>query len=140
MKGNFMKERTHDEAMAEAFCKDPAYAVELLNSILEDGDQGELLIVLRQMAKAFGGVSRVAEKAQLNGTQIYRTLSAAGNPEVRSLIAILKSMGLRLAVQQIQSTYVLEEGKSDAEQAGNQQHDNAGGNRQGKILHVPTPV
>ena len=98
-----MKDRAHDDAMAEVFSKDPAYAVELLNSILEDGDQGELLIALRQMAKAFGGVSKVAEKAQLNSTQIYRTLSANGNPEIRSLTAILKTMGLRLAVQQLQT-------------------------------------
>jgi probable addiction module antidote protein len=89
--------------MAEVFRKDPTYAVELLNSILEDGDQGELLIALRQMAKAYGGVPKVAEKARLNGTQIYRTLSANGNPEIRSLTAILKTMGLRLAVQQIQT-------------------------------------
>jgi len=96
-----MKERTHDDAMADAFRKDPAYAVELLNSILEDGDQGELLIALRQMTKAFGGVSKIAEQAQLNRTQLYRTLSADGNPEIRSLAAILKTMGLRLAVQPI---------------------------------------
>jgi len=98
-----MKDRTHDDAMAEAFRKDPAYAVELLNSILEDGDQGELLIALRQMAKAFGGVPKVAEKAELNCTQLYRTLSADGNPEIRSLSAILKTMGLRLAVQPIRT-------------------------------------
>lgn len=49
-----VRARLHDDAMAEAFRKDPAYAVELLNSILEDGDQGELLIALRQMTKAAG--------------------------------------------------------------------------------------
>jgi len=96
-----MKDRAHDEAMAEAFSNDPAYAVELLNSILEDGDQAELLIALRQMTRAFGGMPKVAEKAQLNRTQLYRTLSADGNPEIRSLAAILKTMGLRLAVQPI---------------------------------------
>ena len=58
-----MRDRTHDEAMAEQFRNDPAYAVEMLNSILEDGEQGELLIVLRQMARAFGGVQEIAEKA-----------------------------------------------------------------------------
>ena len=96
-----MKDRPHDDAMADVFRKDPAYAVELLNSILEDDDQGELLIALRQMTKAFGGISMVAEKAQINGTHIYRTLSVNGNPEIRSLSAILKAMGMRLAVQQI---------------------------------------
>ncbi|MDR0576897.1 MAG: addiction module antidote protein [Candidatus Accumulibacter sp.] len=97
-----MKDRAHDDAMADIFRNDPAYAIELLNSILEDGDQGELLIALRQMTKAFGGASKVAEKAQVNGTHIYRTLSKNGNPEIGNLSAILKAMGLRLAVQPLQ--------------------------------------
>ena len=70
-----MRDRAHDDAMAEMFREYPAYAVQLLNNILEDGDQGELLIALRQMAKAFGGVQTVAEAAHLNPTQLYRTLS-----------------------------------------------------------------
>ncbi len=98
-----MRDRTHDEAMAELLEKDPAYALDLLNSILEDGEQGELLIVLRQMTKAFGGVKGVAKKAKLNPTQLYRTLSEQGNPELRSLAAILKAMGLRLAVEKVRA-------------------------------------
>jgi probable addiction module antidote protein len=88
--------------MAQALRQDPAYAVDLLNSILEDGEPGELLIALRQMAQAFGGVPQVAQQARLNGTHIYRALSASGNPGIRSVSAILKAMGLRLAVQPIQ--------------------------------------
>jgi len=98
-----MRNRIHDEAMAELFKEDPAYALELLNSILEDGEQGELLIALRQMARALGGVQTVAEKANLNPTQLYRTLSEDGNPELRSLAAILKAMGLRLAVERVRA-------------------------------------
>ena len=98
-----MRDRTHDEAMAELFKQDPAYAVELLNGILEDGEQGELLIALRQMTKAFGGMQTVAQKADLNPTQLYRTLSEQGNPELSSLSAILKAMGLRLAVERVKA-------------------------------------
>jgi len=98
-----MRDRAHDEAMADLFQEDPAYAVEMLNSILEDGDQGELLFVLRQMSKAFGGVQSVAEKASLNATQLYRTLSEEGNPGLKSLTAILKAMGLRLAVERVRA-------------------------------------
>lgn len=98
-----MRDRIHDEAMAELFQQDPAYALELLNSILEDGEQSELLIALRQMAKAFGGVQSVAEKANLNPTQLYRTLSEQGNPELRSLSAILKALGLRLAIERVRA-------------------------------------
>jgi len=99
----YPRDRSYDEAVVELFQADPAVAVELLNSILADGDQAELLIALRQMTKAFGGVSAVAEKASLNPTQLYRTLSEDGNPALTSLAAILKAMGLRLAVQPIKA-------------------------------------
>jgi probable addiction module antidote protein len=94
-----MKSRPNDEAMAELYRDDPALAQDVINGILEDGDQAELLIVLRQMAQAFGGVQAVAKQAHLNPTQLYRTLSPKGNPALSSLSAILKAMGLRLVVQ-----------------------------------------
>lgn len=94
-----MKDRSHDDAMAEYFQEDPAYAMKLLNAILADGDQGELLIVLRQMTKAFGGVQAVAEKANLNPTQLYRTLSPDGNPALSSFTAIVKAMGMKICLQ-----------------------------------------
>ncbi|MNQ20431.1 hypothetical protein D3C85_335200 [compost metagenome] len=94
-----MKSRLHDEAMAELCRNDPALAVDLINSVLDDGDQAELLIALRQLTLAFGGVQTVAAQAHLNPTQLYRTLSPTGNPALSSLTAILKAMGLRLAVQ-----------------------------------------
>ena len=101
-KGEFaMKSRAHDEAMADLYRRDPEFARQVINDILEDenGDQGELLVVLRQMAKAFGGVQAVAERAHLNPTQIYRTLSPDGNPALNNFSAILKAMGMRLSVQ-----------------------------------------
>jgi DNA-binding phage protein len=96
-----MRDRSRDEAMAEAFREDPSYAIALLNDILSDGPsaRGEALIVLRQMAKAFGGVPALAASANLNQNQIYRMLSDEGNPTLESLTAILDVMGLRLAVQ-----------------------------------------
>jgi DNA-binding phage protein len=63
-----MKSRAHDEAMAELYRDDPEFALQVINNILDDGDQAELLIVLRQMAKAFGGVQVIADKAHLNLT------------------------------------------------------------------------
>ena len=94
-----MKSRPNDDAMADLYRDDPALALEVINAILEDGDQGELLTVLRQVAQASGGVQAVAEQAHLNPTQLYRTLSPKGNPALSSLSAILKAMGMRLAVQ-----------------------------------------
>lgn len=96
-----MKDRSHDDAMAEYFQEDPAYAMKLLNAILADGDQAELLTILRQMTKAFGGVQAVAEKANLNPTQLYRTLSPDGNPALSSFTAIIKAMGMKICLQPV---------------------------------------
>lgn len=94
-----MKDRSHDEAMAELFREDPAFAAEYLNQLLQDGEPADLLVALRQLAQAHGGVRAIAQQAELNANQLYRTLSPQGNPELRSLSAVLKALGLRLAVQ-----------------------------------------
>lgn len=96
-----MRSRSHDEAMAELYRSEPELALEVINSILMEGGQAELMIVLRQLALAVGGMQVVAEQANLNPTQLYRTLSPKGNPALSSLTAILKALGLRLAVQPV---------------------------------------
>ncbi len=71
-----MKDRAHDESMADLFREDPAFATHYLNNVREEGNQADLMVALRQVAQAFGGVPAVAEKAKLNAAQLYRTLSA----------------------------------------------------------------
>jgi probable addiction module antidote protein len=88
---------SHEEAIVESFKKDPDYAAAYLNAVLEDGDQEELMLALRRVASAFG-MKAVAESAKLNPKTLYRTLSSAGNPELRNFQAILGAMGMRLAV------------------------------------------
>ena len=97
-----MKDRSHDEAMAELFRDDPQFAAEYLNELLQDGEPADLLVALRQIAQAHGGVRAVAKETELNANQLYRTLSPQGTPELRSLFAVLKAMGLRLAIQPAQ--------------------------------------
>ena len=93
--------RSHEEATVASFRKDARFAAEYLNAVLADGRQEELMLALHYMAQAFGGVTKLADKAQLNATTLYRTLSPKGNPELRSMTALLKAMGMRLAVQPI---------------------------------------
>jgi probable addiction module antidote protein len=88
---------SHETATVESFKRDPEFAAEYLNAVLEDGTQEELMLALRRVADAFG-MKDVAETAKLNPKTLYRTLSSAGNPELRSFQAILGAMGMRLAV------------------------------------------
>lgn len=96
------KSRSHEDAKLASFRDDPEYASDYLNAVLEDGDQDELLETLRYLAQAFGGVPSLAGEADLNATTLYRTLSRKGNPELKSLTAILKAMGMRLAVKPLE--------------------------------------
>lgn len=78
--------------------RDPREAVEYLNSALEDGDLEGFLLALRNVAEAQGGVAQLAEAAKLNRESLYRMLSDRGNPEFRSLDALLHALGFRLSI------------------------------------------
>ncbi|MBC3924909.1 hypothetical protein H8S66_18700 [Pseudomonas lurida] len=50
--GAMVKDRSHDEAMAELFRANPAYAAELLAEVVCDDDAEELAILERQLSAA----------------------------------------------------------------------------------------
>jgi probable addiction module antidote protein len=90
--------RSHEVAVVDSFRRDRKLAAAYLDEVLTDGDQKELMVALRRRSDAFGGVSALAQQAGLNPTTFYRTLSVDGNPELRTLRALLQAMGLRLSV------------------------------------------
>ena len=98
-----MRSRSHDDAMAELYSSEPALALEVLNNILESNDQADLLTVLRQLTKAFGGLRTVAEEVQSDPTELFKMLSPDGDLTLSDFTAILKAMDLRLVVQPIPS-------------------------------------
>lgn len=102
MNTSTLPSRSHEQASIEALRADPEYAAAFLSAVLEDGDQQEVMMAMRRMTQAFGGVSKLAEQTELNATTLYRTLSPQGNPEMKTLTAMLKALGLRLAVTPIQ--------------------------------------
>lgn len=82
-----------------AWLKDPENAAAYVEAAIEEGDPAGLMQALRNVAEARGGVSRIAERAGLSRETLYRTLSRRGNPQLKSLAAILGATGLRLAVK-----------------------------------------
>jgi hypothetical protein len=49
------------------------------------------------MSKAFGGVSKLAEKAELNVNAFYRTRSTQGNPELKAPSTVLRACSYQSA-------------------------------------------
>jgi probable addiction module antidote protein len=83
--------------------KKPLEAAAYLEAVLEEGDQAAIMLALRQIAQARGGVAEIARKAKLTREATYKMLSKSGNPELRSLSAVLKATGLRIAVKPLDS-------------------------------------
>ncbi|MDO8664122.1 MAG: addiction module antidote protein [Candidatus Liptonbacteria bacterium] len=121
--------RSHREATVLSFRRDQKFAAAYLNAILtigsekktnrklfsasepidemkfhKDGDEKELLLALRYVAEAFGGVSKIARKTGLNGTSLYKALSPKGNPRLESLTGVLRAMGMRLSIEPLVSS------------------------------------
>lgn len=69
-----------------------------LNACLEDGDPEVFLLALCDVVRAQGGAAKLAEITELNREHLYQMLSENGNPELRSLEALLDALGFRLAV------------------------------------------
>ena len=81
---------------------DPAQAAAYLSAALADGAPGVFLLALRDVAEAHGGMSEFARKCGLNRENLYRMLSAGGNPALSSLTALLAALGLQLEVKPAQ--------------------------------------
>lgn len=82
---------------------DPELAVEYLKAAMESlddpNDRAAGLLALRTVAEAYGGLSAIAAEAGISREALYRSLSPAGNPTLKTLLAVLKAVGMRLSVE-----------------------------------------
>jgi probable addiction module antidote protein len=76
--------RRYEEVIDEDL-EDPAEAAAYLNACLQDEDPEVFLLALRDVARARGGLAKLAEITDLNREHLYRMLSEKGNPELRTL-------------------------------------------------------
>lgn len=79
--------------------RDPKEAAAYLNAAIYDEDPHAFLLALRDVAEAKGGMGWLAEEADLNRENLYRTLSLKGNPRFFNLLAVLDAVGLEVSIQ-----------------------------------------
>ena len=94
------KTRSYQKDLLEAL-QDPDEAIEYLNAALEDGEPEVFLLALKDVVDSHGGMSKLAASTSLNRENLYRMLSSKGNPELKSLRALLKAMRMQLTVRQL---------------------------------------
>ena len=76
-----------------------AYLRQAMSSLDDPEDRGAGLLALHTLAEAYGGLGQVGAEAGISREALYRTLSARGNPTLKTLLAVLKVMGMRLTVE-----------------------------------------
>ena len=91
---------SHNEATVRELRDNPGFAGEYLRAALADEDEPSvLLIALRRIAEAKGGLAKVAKAAGIERESLYRALSARGNPRLSTLAAVTRAVGLKLTVE-----------------------------------------
>jgi len=79
--------------------EDPGFREEYIQQTLKDDDPRMLILSLRKVVDAVGGISALSKETKLNRTQLYRTLSEKGKPEFFTLARILNYLGLHFCVE-----------------------------------------
>lgn len=94
---------SHHEAELAELRADRELAVEYLRAAMasldDPDDRAAGLLALRTVAEAYGGLGAVAAEAGVSRESLYRALSPKGNPTLKTLLAVLKTVGMRLSIE-----------------------------------------
>lgn len=94
---------SHREREVAELRADRALAIEYLKAAMESlddpNDRAAGLLALRTVAEAYGGLAAVAAQAGISREALYRALSPRGNPTLKTILAVLKAVGMRLSIE-----------------------------------------
>lgn len=77
------------------YLKTPKDIAGYLEAVLEDGDPTLVAAALGDVARA-RGMSQIAKEAGLGRESLYKALSKEGNPELATILRVIRALGLRL--------------------------------------------
>jgi probable addiction module antidote protein len=83
---------------AADYLRDEADIAAYLEAAAAGGDPKVLATALGAVARA-RGMTQIARKVGVTREALYRSLSAQGNPELKTLTRVLKAVGMRIAIQ-----------------------------------------
>ncbi|MGH7582725.1 MAG: addiction module antidote protein [Gemmatimonadales bacterium] len=80
---------------AAHYLKSDRDIVAYLEAAFEDGDSAVVAAALGDIARA-KGMAKVARQAGLGRESLYKALSAEGNPELGTVLRVIRALGLKL--------------------------------------------
>ncbi len=70
---------------------------EYLNTVLEEGDDTDLINAIGHIAKAIG-MSKISEETGLSRPSLYKALSAGSKPRFTTIMKVLKAVGGQIQI------------------------------------------
>ena len=70
---------------------------EYLNSVLEEGDNSDIITALGHIAKAIG-MTKIAEETGLSRPSLYKALSDGAKPQFSTIMKVLKAVGGQIKI------------------------------------------
>ncbi len=72
----------------------------LLNDAIELGDPRYIASALGAVARARGGIGKLARDAGLNRQALHKALSEDGNPTLDTVLKVLRALGLHMKIEE----------------------------------------
>jgi probable addiction module antidote protein len=95
--------RKYRDALVEDLRNNPEETHAYLEAVLEDfdkdGNTEALLLALRTVAEAQGGIPKLAERIGMEKMTLYKALSENGNPRLSTIWPILHGLGYKLKLE-----------------------------------------
>jgi probable addiction module antidote protein len=83
---------------AAEFFPDIASQEKLIADALESGNAGYIAAALGTVARA-RGMAKVAKEAGVTRSSLYKALSPEGDPQLTTLLGVMKALGVKLSSQ-----------------------------------------
>jgi len=95
--------KNYDDWVIDVLKKDKKRVDHFLKTALaefdKDGDVATLMIALRHIAQAKGGIASLAKKTKIGREALYKILSTGGNPTLATFKTILDGLGCTISVR-----------------------------------------
>lgn len=70
---------------------------EYLNTILEDGNDSDLIIAIGHIAKSIG-MTKIAQETGLSRPSLYKALAVGSKPKFDTIMKVLKAIGGKIHI------------------------------------------
>jgi probable addiction module antidote protein len=73
---------------------------DLLSDAVESGDPRYIAYALGAVARARGGLAKLAREAGMNRQALHKALSEEGNPTLDTVLKVLRALGLHMKIEE----------------------------------------